>query len=379
MGLGLIILAVLVLGGGRQIMRAAAAAGSSPGRWPAVALIIPVTGAAPGLDTRLASLLNQDYPDYQVILVTRAVEDPATPVILSMMAHHPRARHVLSGPAHTCGQKNHNLLAGLKLAGPATEVLAFCDSNQMAPATWLKELVRPIATGEAEVVSGYHHIIPHDFQLATWTRALIVLILFMVKGFSRFNQPWGGSTAIKRSLFQALEVDKLWGENVVDDVSLAARLLSAGVRAGLPGGAALATPLKGETFSGLSLWLTRQWLYLKFCLPATWLVGGMVTHLMLGLTLLASFRVLLWPEGLTPLVPALTAALFLGTLVLLGMTLRRYHPHPGPWPLWLAALYAAIAMASWCHLSTWFTSYLGWRGIRYRVTSRGRVTAIEGD
>ena len=379
MGLVLLIMAGLVLVGGLVLKDVAPGdRPKEPERWPAVALIVPVTGAAPGLAERLSSLLSQDYPDYQVIFATRDREDPATGVILSLIPQYPHARHVISGRATTCGQKNHNLLAGLRTIGEGPEILAFCDSNQLAPALWLKELVRPIALGQAAVTSGYHHIIPQDKRIATLGRAISVLTLYLTKGFKRLNQPWGGATGMARRLFDSLGVAKIWAENVVDDVSLAARLIRAGILVELAPGACLATPLGGETLTGWSQWLTRQWLYLKFCLPGTWLAGGLLQHLLALLVILAGGRFLLGLMGWTSPASALTAALFLALLTGLGMALRPLHPGPGPLKSWLPAFYAAIFMASWCHFKTCFTQELQWRGLTYRVTRGGRVTEVRG-
>lgn len=377
-------LAVLIFVGGRWLRPAAAAEADSriTAPWPRVAVLVPVTGAPVGLRERLEALLNQDYPDYQVLFATRDAADPATAVISALIRSHPRARQVLAGPARSCGQKNLNLLAALKLAGRTPEILVFCDSNQERSAEWLRELTAPLVLGRDPVSSGFHHVIAANPGVAALGRTITVLALYLVKGFRRLNQPWGGSTAIRRSLFDSLGVAALWAENVVDDVSLAARLAQAGVRVGIPRGAHLFTPLEDEALKDWSSWLTRQWLYLKFCLPLTWLAGGLVVHLLLALVALAAVGLLsvLLPLGL-PNVPlaATASALFLAGLTWRGFALRTLHPRPGPRGRWLAAYFAAMAMASWCHGRTLFATEMHWRGITYRVGWRGRVLSVSGE
>jgi ceramide glucosyltransferase len=377
MALTLLALAVLIFVGGRGLRPAAAAALAPPaGPWPPVALLVPVTGAAKGLEERLRALLRQDYPDYQVVFSTRDAQDPATAVILSFIRRGSRVRHVVSGPARSCGQKNHNLLAALKLVGQTPEILVFCDSNQEAHTGWLKAMVGPVVRGEVEVTSGYHQIVAAAPGIAVLGRAVSVLALYLTKGFRRLNQPWGGATAIRRRLFEDLGVAQLWAENVVDDVSLAARLVQAGLPVGLSPGACLYTPLEGDTLAGWRDWLTRQWLYLKFCLPATWLAGGLFMHLLLLLVLASGVRLLLAPLGWTSGGQVLTAALFLAGLTGLGVHLRTLHPQPGPVGRWLAAFGTAMAMASYCHLRTLLTGEMRWRGTTYRVGWRGKVVEI---
>jgi hypothetical protein len=373
MGLTLLWLTILIFVGGRPLR---GAAGELDGPWPQVAVLVPVTGATPGLSGRFFRLLSQDYPSYQVVFITRDAGDPATAVIGSLLSNFPRARHVLAGPARSCGQKNQNLLAAVKLVGPTPEILVFCDSNQEAPAAWLRELVAPIIRGEAQVTSGFHHVLAREPGIAVSGHAVTVLAMYLVKGFRRLNLPWGGATAIRRSLFDRLEIAKLWAENVVDDISLGARLRRAGIPVGIPRGANLFRPLSQETSRGWRDWLIRQWLYLKFCLPATWLAGGLLVHLLLALVVLAGVRLLLLPLGLVPGSAALAGALFLAGFLGLGIALRSYHPRPGPMATWLLGYFAAAAMASWCHLKTLFTWEMRWRGIIYRLGWRGKVVEI---
>ena len=369
----LLALAVLIFVGGQPLR---AEVGELAGPWPKVSVLVPVTGAAAGLEVRLQRLLCQDYPDYQVVFTTRDATDPATAIIRSLLPNFPRARHVLAGPARGCGQKNQNLLAAVKLVGRTPEILVFCDSNQDASASWLKELVAPMVRGEVQVSSGFHHVIAREPGIVALGRAVTVLALYLTRGFRCLNQPWGGATAIRRSLFENLEVARLWAENIVDDVSLAARLVEAGLSVGIPRGASLHTPLDHESLAGWQDWLVRQWLYLKFCMPATWLAGGLLVHLVAALVVLAGARLLLLPLGAVAAGPALAGALFLAGLTGLGIALRSYHPRSGPLAKWLPAYFAALGLASWCHLKTLFTMEMHWRGMVYRVGWRGRVVEI---
>jgi len=348
----------------------------APPRWPSLALIVPVAGAPPGLATRLTALLHQDYPDYQVIFATRDQEDPATRVISRLIWGKTRARLVMAGPAKNCGQKNQNLLAGVRLAGAAPEILAFCDSNQEAPPDFLRKLAAPVARGEGVVTSGYHQAIPGDHRLATWGRAVSVLTLYLTKAVPWLNQPWGGATAILRKTFESLRVAHLWAETVVDDVSLAALLIRDHIPVCLSRGAELATPVAGETFASWASWLFRQWIYLKYYLPGSWLAAGALMYLLTFFTLFSVCQLLLVPWGAgTPgmFIPSLV---FLAALITLALALRRLHPCTSSWPLWLSAFLASVAMAGWVHLTTCLTQKISWRGKVYQVDWRGRVSSI---
>jgi cellulose synthase/poly-beta-1,6-N-acetylglucosamine synthase-like glycosyltransferase len=377
MALVLLAFASLVRVGSRVLTpKAPSGEPDPPPCWPRLALIVPVAGAPPGLRPRLEALLHQDYPNYQVIFATRDREDPATGIIASLIWGKTRTRLVVAGEARTCGQKNRNLLAGVRLAGENPEVLAFCDSNQEAPPDFLRCLVAPVARGEGEVTSGYHHVIPGDTRLATWGRAVSVLTLYLTKAVPWLNQPWGGATAIRREVFAALRVNHLWAETVVDDVSLAARLIQARIPVRLSPGVDLATPVVGETLTSWASWLFRQWIYLKFYLPGSWLAAGALLYLLTGFTLAGAACLFLAPWGWVTPGAFLISLVFLAALIALALGMRRLHPCPSPWPLWLGAFLASLCLASWVHLKTCLTQKISWRGTVYQVDWRGRVTSI---
>lgn len=378
---GLMLLVLLAFGGiyrqGRlYIRRGEGEPGPMPGEsWPEVALVIPVAGATPQLAANLRSRLTQDYPNYTVIFAVRSAADPAVAVINSLLPQFPSARLVVCGPAADCGQKNHNLLRSISAVGPKVAILVTADANQTAPPHWLRALVRPILNGEAEVASGFHHIVPLDHHLATLGRLVTVLLIYLGKGMSAWDQPWGGATAIRRQTWERLRVAELWAQTVVDDVTLAKRLQAAGVPMAAAAGAVLHTPAQ-ETLGSWAAWLSRQWLYLKFYFPLPWALAGLGTLLLLGLVLMALGQVVL--AGINGLAGpgALASAGFLLGLAGFFLALRRLHPHPGPWPSFLAAAFLTLALAAWCHARTWGRRTLAWHRLVYTVDRQGRVAAI---
>ena len=99
-------------------------------------------------------------------------------------------------------------------------------------------------------------------------------------------------------------------------------------------------------------------------------------YLLTGFTLASLLQLLLAPWGWgTPgmIIPSLAFLMALGTLAL---AMRRLHPCPSAWPLWLAAFLASVCMASWVHLKTCLTQKISWRGKIYQVDWRGRVSSI---
>ena len=176
------------------------------------------------------SLLNQPYPNYETVLVTRDLEDPATPLVRALLARHPHSRHIVSGPAAGCSQKNHNILAGVGALDDSVEILVFCDSTHQARPNFLRELIHPLVTGAASLTSGFHRIIPGDARVPTLGMLQTVLTLHLLHGFAAIALPWGGATAMLRSVFHDYGIAGVLGTNVLDDFPLGQRLLRFGIR-----------------------------------------------------------------------------------------------------------------------------------------------------
>ena len=183
------------------------------------------------METALESLLSQPYPNYETVLVTRDPEDPAIPLVRALLARHPRSRHIVSGPAAGCSQKNHNILAGVGALDDSVEILVFCDSTHQARPNFLRDLIHPLVTGAASLTTGFHRIIPGDARVPTLGRLQTVLTLHLLHGFAFIALPWGGATAMLRSAFHDYGVAGVLRTKVLDDFPLGQRLLRFGIRA----------------------------------------------------------------------------------------------------------------------------------------------------
>jgi hypothetical protein len=384
MALEIVLLLVLLLYSREHVRRSFPGfvpdgSGPAAASWPAcprVALIVPLTGNSPEMEAALTSLLNQPYPNYEAVLVTRDLDDPATPLVRALLARHPHSRHIVSGPAAGCSQKNHNILAGVGSLDDAVEILVFCDSTHQARPNFLRDLIHPLVTGAAVLASGFHRIVPGDARVPTLGMLQTVLTLHLLHGFAFIALPWGGATAVLRSVFHDCGIAGVLKQNVLDDFPLGQRLLRFGIRTVPVATAIMDTHLVGQTLGGWNVWLTRQLLYLKYCLPATWLVAAAAVWVLAGPILLAVIAVMGGLLGLAPPPLALISLGFLLTLTAIGAWCRTLIPHPAPLGPWLLAFYANIFMACWCYIQTWRTHTIAWRGISYRVTWGGRVKQI---
>lgn len=347
-----------------------------PGGWPGCALIIPVSGSNPNMETALRSFLEQNYPDYGVYLVVKGPEDAAYPLAASLARSTPHARIVVAGPAVSCGQKNHNLLAGVKTAGHDAQVYVFCDSTHTAHPDFLRCLIDPIARGETAFATGYHQPQPRDNGIITVAYTLSVLFMRFLQGMPGLTQLWGGAMAMTREAFNRYSVANLWQTNIVDDCSLSARLFKDGVHARLCPAALLTTPVVGHLFGTWHAWLVRQILYLKFCMPGQWIALVFVSFLMMLPPVWAIFVMLEGALGIGGGTAPFLALCWLCFLAWILMSWRKFISVPIPVSHWLWAFFCAIFMFAFTSLGNLWTTTLTWGNLVYKVGKGGRVKKI---
>lgn len=348
-----------------------------PQGWPRLALIIPMAGADPRMREAVTSLLRQDYPHYEAILVTAGAEEPAGQLAEELAAEFPQASHVCAGPAKGCGQKNHNLLCGVAAAGPDAQLYAFSDSTHLARTDFLRCLVEPIVRGAADFSTGYHTVRPGDERLPTLAYAFCVQFMGYLQAMPSLCQPWGGAMAMSRGAFERCQIASLWARTVVDDCSLAAWLRERDMRAIFSPGAMLITPLRNMDAPRWLAWLRRQLLFLKFCMPGQWLGLGLASIFLLLPPLWALLALIFAATGYAGSLPPLLALVWASVLC----------AFIGPWRTaigcpntglarWLCAFFLACGGFGLVYVISIFDRTITWHGLVYRVGARGVVRGM---
>lgn len=374
MAVQLVVLTALYLLGQRHA-RGGAGPEPMPEACPRVAVIVPVTGDHPGMREAVASLLDQDYPDRTTIFVTASADDPAVDLVAGIAAGDPRVLFVVAGQATACGQKNHNILAGIRAASTA-EVFVFCDSSHLADNHFVTNLAAPIIRGDAPMTSGFHKIVPEDGAIGTVGMANTCIALHLMQPLRIITQPWGGAMAISRPAFERFGLRELWGKNIVDDFSMGPHLHKFGVAAWPVAAACLATPMHAVALARWDVWLTRQLLYLKFCIPSGWIGATLAVFVLSAPPVLAAGVLAGWLGGQVSGGAALGALCYLAAFLGLGLVFRTLSPRPvGVWP-WLRGYAATFLMLAWCFGRTFTTNTMSWRGIDYKVGYGGVVQAV---
>jgi len=173
---------------------------------PPAVVIVPFKEIDIDLPEAVRSLCEQDYPDYELILVVESEDDPAYPVLVEQIALYPdrKARVVVAGQAGPDeGQKVHNQLFALDLIEAPKgqdQAWAFADSDAVPGPHWLATIVQPlIEKKRTGVVTGYRWLIPSKQSTGIWSHLASVInssAACMASGREGLNQVWGGSLAV---------------------------------------------------------------------------------------------------------------------------------------------------------------------------------------
>ncbi|HWW77905.1 MAG TPA: glycosyltransferase family 2 protein [Pyrinomonadaceae bacterium] len=361
---------------------------------PFATVFVPCRGLDQGLRQNLAALFRQHYPAYELLFVSDRADDPALAVARALSRELEgetvaRARFVAAGRAVASGQKVHNLLAALKEVGAESEVFVFVDTDARPRADWLRSLVAPLSEEALGATTGYRWFLPVGGGFASHLRSVWNASIASALGADVWrNFCWGGSTAVRRSTFEGLNVHVRWRGAASDDYVLT-RTLQEAERAIRFVPACLTASLEDCTFGELVEFTTRQLKITRVYAPHLWrlvLVSNLLFVLVFfgGLALAAARASLglsfAWPLTLVSVIFLLGVWKSFFRLRAVALALEDRHErlrrgvwaHLLLWPLTAALfLYNALAAAS--------SRRIVWRGIRYELKSPTETEIIGPD
>jgi len=371
----------------------------TPPDWmPPASVIVPCKGTDFELQENMEAILDQEFEDFEVIVVTATESDPSLVALRQAARKFPgrRVEFVVSGLSNQCGEKVHNLLRALERVDPASQVLVFADSDVRPHRHWLRDLLAPLRDPEAGASTGYRWFFPRRGNLASLLRATWNSSIATLLGEHPHNCAWGGSMAIRRSTFAAVDVPAYWKRSVSDDYSLTEAVNAAGLRVHFQPRCLVAS--HGDcTWRELLEWSTRQIVITKvysrgrwrlallsewpFVLFWWWTVGELLAS---ALGVGGSIQID-WLQG-APLLFLLVLVWFFGAVrgLFRWRMIRRIRSEQQEvlkrdfWGYLLLGPLAATLTA--CNLAiSLFTSTIVWRRVRYELVSRREVRVVRDE
>lgn len=189
---------------------------------PFASVIVPCRGIDVDLEENLEALFEQEYSDYELIFVVDDENDAAVSVIKKVSRKRAKdAKLIIAGKADKSGQKVHNLRKAVLEISDKSEVFVFVDSDARPDENWLKNLAAPLEDEKIGCATGYRWFVQKSGGFATHLRSVWNASIASALGEnSENNFCWGGATAIRRDVFEKLNVREKWRGTLSDDFTL---------------------------------------------------------------------------------------------------------------------------------------------------------------
>ena len=359
---------------------------------PKTAVILCLRGADPFLPNCLRSLLQQNYPEYDLKLIIDSKEDPAfkiaTETINQLGATNVEIS-TLRAVRHNCSLKCSSLVQAVSDLDNAYPIIAFIDADTVAHPNWLRELVTPLIDDQVGLTTGNRWYVPTGNYWGSLVRysgnvsTVVQMFLFQI--------PWGGTLAIKTEVLNRIKLLDKWGEVLTDDMLLHKLIKQEKLQIKFIPSLLM---LNREESSLLNLLesLKRLIIVSKLYHPR-WLaiVSEAYSSILIpNIVIIVIFQLLFEAQWYAAVLLFLSYISYTIGLVLL-MLLMELGIHqvlrnqgekiPKLSPIIFLKMLIVIPVTQWIYgltmLSSLWTSTITWRGITYRIQGRENIRLIE--
>lgn len=359
--------------------------------WPSAAVILALRGPDPKLTETLRALLRLDYPVYQVVLVVDSPSDPVLESVDALRREDLLARvkvSILKSHPTTCTLKCSSLVQAIQELDSSVEVVAFIDGDVLPHASWLKELVDPLADESIGCSGGNRWYMPADGSFGG-------LVRYFWNGAAATQMftngiPWAGSMAMTRKAIHSMGLVAAWQQALSVDATVHRQLCAHKLKFYFAPGILMANREDIRLSEFLS-WVTRQ-----MAAARTWHRRHLAVRIRAIQVLFVHaapplVAALAWWQGrtLSAIVAASSLPLFwlsgLLLLALLEYSARRILRARGDSAGWVTprVLLNAPAAFIWTHfafLQAFWQSLschsVNWRGIEYELQPGGLVHMV---
>lgn len=352
---------------------------------PPATVILPCKGLDPGFEKNIRSLLDQDYPDLELLFVVAAEDDPAYSALKLILTESSvkraglRTSLLVAGFSRCRAQKLTNQLAAVACATTASEVLVFVDSDCRPDPAFIRRLVGPLGDSRIGATTGYRWYNPPRSNLgsllrSTWNAGALPFLVDPKRVFA-----WGGAMAIRRDTFDRAEIANAWKNAVSDDMTLTVAVRSLGLEVRFVPDC-IAVSYESSTLAETIEFTNRQSLISRVYFPPLWW-GTAIGHASANLLILYGLICLgLWAHSgesfllvgsacslLLPMQLANARWLFGSARDLLPVAIHRDLDQLRMRYVLAAPLASMMTLVNTVHSLS--TRRMTWRGIQYELRS----------
>jgi chlorobactene glucosyltransferase len=207
-----------------------------PASYPSVSILLPVRNEEKRIGTCIHSLLGQDYPNFEVIVLDDQSSDDTANILQRIGRDHPRLR-IIAGTSLPDGFTGKNWACAQLAQHAQSDLLLFTDADTVFQPQALREIVNIMFAQSADLLTGYPRQV-----MKSWGECLLVPF-FLWAGLC-FTPLWLAyrlrvpnlSTAVgqmmlfRRSAYQKVGGHVALGPKIVEDLALASSIKRAGLR-----------------------------------------------------------------------------------------------------------------------------------------------------
>ncbi|MEO1995486.1 MAG: glycosyltransferase family 2 protein [Planctomycetaceae bacterium] len=357
---------------------------SPDGDLPEALVILALRGADPYLERTVESLLELDYPRYDLRFVVDCRDDPAWSVVQTVLDRSDAvnvALKVLDKPSSTCGLRVSALLQEIVGLDERYGAVVWLDADVIPYRRWLRDMLEPFGNPKVGATSGIRWYLPNSGGWGTVLRALwnVGSVIYM----QAFGIGFGGSMAVRSEILRDTTVLDKWRCILWEDTYMFQVMSDAGLRLQFVPRATMANQ---ETIGLLACFrfVRRQILNARLYHPSWWALlslGTMSCVLpLLGLSV-ALIETLRGNALLATIDMSLVMGYILGSTVIYGWAgacsnrvVRQRGIPNWRFPVsvvWIAPLVPVFHLVA--SVSAAVTRKIEWRGIEYCVRGPAEI------
>ncbi|CAN5421518.1 glycosyltransferase family 2 protein [soil metagenome] len=368
---------------------------------PFVTIIAPCRGLDEGLEKNLLALVEQDYPEYEVIFVVDDNADPSIAVvntILNRSDANPvrtgsdsdwvpkKCKLVVAPKAQYSSQKVENLREAVLHTDERSEAFIFVDSDSRPSPDWIRYLVAPLEDENVGAATGYRWFISDNPTFASEMRSAWNASIASALGPNlKSNFCWGGSTAIRRDVFKRIDIREKWSGTLSDDFAVTRAMKAAGLPiVFVP--RALTASVENCSVREMLEFTTRQMKITRVYATHLWVISFIGSGLFNAVMIASVLITLLSQPNRLPFYAALSTFVLVTIfstgkawlrLKAVRLVLIEYEPQLKR-QFWTQNTYWLLAPALFFYNSfaAWISRRMTWRGIRYELKSPSETVII---
>lgn len=214
---------------------------------PFCSIIAPCRGLDEDLEANLSALFCQDFPKFEILFVVDDENDEAVSIIKSLVnrreaetqrnekkpsikktafqhlcyENNVSAKLIIAGKAKDESQKVHNLREAVLKVSDDSKVFVFVDSDARPNENWLRNIIAPLKDENIGCATGYRWFISKKNTFSSQMRSVWNASIASALGANtNSNFCWGGSMAMRRDVFEKLDIREKWRGTLSDDFAV---------------------------------------------------------------------------------------------------------------------------------------------------------------